>query len=230
MTIDTTLAELAVRLPAASRVFHRLGLDFCCQGRRPLGEACRTAGLNPAEVLRAIASEPQPSSERPPWAARPLPELVAHLLERYHQPLRDELPRLIAMARKVERVHGSKPSCPRGLADHLEATQAELEAHLAKEEDVAFPAIAAGRPEDAPLRELIGEHDDHAATLRRTRELAGDLVPPPEACTTWRALFASLLLFERELMEHVHLENNVLFSRALAAEVGSAAGSPTGEG
>lgn len=214
-TIDSPLAELAVRLPAATQVFHRHRLDFCCHGRRSLQEACRSKSLDPDALLAEITATPAPADART-WAERPLPELIDHILTRYHAPLREELARLLAMARKVEAVHGAKPTCPRGLADHVMLVRAELEAHLEKEERILFPMIRAGQPAQMPVQVMTREHDDHAAHLAQTRALTNDYQAPPGACTTWRALFLGLRTLEQDLMDHIHLENYVLFPRALA--------------
>lgn len=142
---------------------------------------------------------------------------MEHILETYHAPLRPELARLQQMAARVEKVHGDKPECPRGLAAHLLDIVEEVESHLAKEEQILFPMILAGQGRAAfgPVTVMSREHDDHADNLRKTRELTGDLVPPSCACTTWRALYLGLEQLEVDLMEHIHLENNILFPRAL---------------
>lgn len=214
----STLADLAVSHPAASRVFHRHGLDFCCHGRRPLGEACAERGLAPESVIAEIAAE-EAVSPGESWSERPLAELARHIVDHYHQRLRVELPELISLAAKVETRHGEKESCPRGLRAHLEEMYQSVLEHLAKEEQVLFPMIAAGRLQHAagPVHVMEAEHDDHAVALRHTRSLTADLVAPKEACPTWRALYLRLDAFEAELMEHIHLENNILFRRALAA-------------
>jgi regulator of cell morphogenesis and NO signaling len=212
----TALADLATSLPAASRVFRRHRLDYCCGGRMSLAEACDRRGLDPATVAAEIESE-TPARDDVRWDDRPLPQLIDFILTRYHAPLRDELARLVYMARKVERVHGDKPGCPRGLGDHLARVADEVEAHLAKEEQILFPMILSGRGAmtHGPVAVMTREHDDHGASLARTRELTGDLEPPAHACTTWRALYLGLETLEHELMDHIHLENNILFPRAL---------------
>lgn len=218
---DSTLADLAVAYPAASRVFRRHGLDYCCHGRRPVATACVERGLDADALLAEISSETSPSGDAARWFERSLPEIVARVVDWYHARLRDELPLLLQMARKVEAVHAEKPSVPRGLAAHLEELARELLDHLEKEEQGLFPILLSGRA-GAPAVTIIAlerEHDDVALALQKTRELTTDLVPPAEACTTWRALYLRLDALEEELMEHVHLENNVLFRRALCAEL-----------
>jgi len=211
-----TLADLAIRLPGASRVFHRHRLDFCCGGRRSLAEACAARGIDPARLVEELGREVAEPAEVD-WALRSLPDLIDHILVRFHESLRAELPELVRMARRVEEVHPEKPERPLGLAAHLVSVRAELELHMLKEEQVLFPMIRAGRGAQTagPVSVMEREHDEHAVALRRIRQLTGDLVPPPHACTTWRALYLRLDALERELMEHIHLENNVLFPRAL---------------
>ena len=217
MLANTTLAELAVQNPAASRVFYRHGLDFCCHGNRPLETACEERGLTATVLLDEIEKENKTCFDAPRWDARPLPEVIAHIVSFYHRRLREELPQLVAMAAKVEQAHREKPSRPRGLRNHLEFVHAAVLEHLAKEENVLFPMILEGRRTFAavPIHMMEVEHQDHAENLKLIRALTTDLTAPPEACATWRALYIRLADFEAELMEHIHLENNVLFRRAL---------------
>ena len=128
------------------------------------------------------------------------------------------LPELIALATKVESRHADKPTCPKGLAALLGAMQDEVLDHLAKEEQMLFPMILAGQGRFAvgPVQVMEHEHDEHGRNLALLRTLTGDFVPPAGACTTWRALYLGLRQLDQELMEHIHLENNVLFPRALA--------------
>lgn len=219
MMIDSnqTLGHVAAEHPASTLVFLRHRLDFCCGGGQRLGDACRHVGLDPAAVIQEIEAEGATRSpER--WDTKPLPELIDFIVSEYHEGLREDLPALVEAARRVERVHGKKASCPQGLATLLTQLADELSQHMAKEEQVLFPAIQGGRrgaPVHMPIRMMMQEHDDHGENLRRMRELATGYVPPPEACATWRALYAGLEKLEAELMEHIHLENNVLFPHAL---------------
>lgn len=217
--VNETLGRLATAHPASTLIFLRHRLDFCCGGAQTLLDACRAKGLDPAAVIAEVAAgEASESPER--WDTKPLPDLIDFILAGYHEPLRCDLPVLLEAARRVERVHAKKPSCPHGLADHLDQLGVELRQHLDKEELVLFPAIRSGSRGGhvhMPVRVMMQEHDDHGLGLRRLRELATDFSPPPEACATWRALYAGLEKLEAELMDHIHLENNVLFPRALNA-------------
>ncbi|MCB9914850.1 MAG: iron-sulfur cluster repair protein YtfE [Planctomycetes bacterium] len=214
---SSTLADLAVRFAGASRVFHRHGLDYCCNGRIPLHEACLRRELDPNVLLAELREAAGAASTGPGPVDGPLPQLIQHLLDHYHEPHRAEVPRLVEMATRVEAVHGDKPECPRGLAAHLSHMGQELEMHMQKEEQVLFPMILRGLGANAgmPISVMEEEHQDHGRNLERLRKLAHDFDPPECACNTWRALYLGLDELEQQLMDHIHLENNVLFPRAL---------------
>ncbi len=220
LTPDTTVGEIAVDHPLATRVFTRHNIDFCCGGGRPLAEVCTRLGLDTVAVLKEIQQE-LASSDEPQrrWDEAPLEDLIDHILTAYHRPLDEELPRLETMARKVHNVHGEKD--PERLAELLAvylALKTELQEHMMKEEQILFPMIRQGRGAMAsgPVSVMMHEHDSAGNALRRLRELTNDYQPPEGACTTWRALWHGLAALETALHEHIHLENNILFPRALA--------------
>jgi regulator of cell morphogenesis and NO signaling len=214
----TRLADIALTVPGAAAVFERHRLDYCCGGERTLRDACLGRNLDPARIAREIDEACPPVEDDTDWEHAPLDALIAHIVLRYHGPLRRELPRLIDLAARVERVHAAKPTCPHGLADHLAAMAESVSTHLMKEERILFPLLArGGAGAGMPIRVLTHEHLDHAATLERTRALTADLTPPAGACTSWRALYRRLADLEADLHRHIHLENNVLFPRALRA-------------
>jgi regulator of cell morphogenesis and NO signaling len=214
-----TLAELATKWAGASRVFHRYGFDFCCHGQVSVAAACQQKSVPLDQVLAELRAEATRAGRQPRWDAAPLPALIEHIVQHYHEGHRRELPRLLGMAQRVERVHGDKPSCPRGLATLLATVADELEQHMAKEEQILFPMLRAGQGAHAraPIAVMEGEHVGHGANLERLRALAHDYVPPADACGTWQALYLGLCELEAEVMAHIHLENHVLFPRALGA-------------
>ncbi len=218
-TRNTTLALIVTERPEAARVLHSAGLDFCCGGERTLAEACQERGLDPEVLLERLEpNEPQHGTSAVIWEQESPASLVDHIVERFHEPLRAELPRLLELAGRVELVHADKPDCPSGLQRHLARVHGAVTAHLDKEEQILFPMIVEGRGRLAlmPVQVMMQEHHDHAANLRRTRALTGDLKTPAHACASWRELYTSLLRLELDLMEHIHLENNVLFPKVLA--------------
>jgi regulator of cell morphogenesis and NO signaling len=222
MTIDAgaKVGMLAAEHPMATRVFARHDIDFCCGGGKPLGEVCRGKGLDPAAVIAEIEAEiAAPGSSPTRWDQEPLEVLIDHILATYHARLREELPRLESMARKVADVHHDKQpeKLPRLLSVYL-GLKAELEDHMMKEETILFPAIRNGQGAmvGGPVAVMEQEHESAASALRELRELTGNYTVPDEACTTWKALWHGLAALESDLHEHIHLENNILFPRALA--------------
>jgi regulator of cell morphogenesis and NO signaling len=212
--IDQPLGQLARTLPGATQVFHEFQLDFCCGGKHSLREAAAGKGLDAQaiaerlEALRGIES-----GDGRDWTRVPVDVLIDHILNRYHARLREQVPELIRLARRVEQVHGDRPECPRGLAEHLEAMEQELESHMLKEEQVLFPMLMRGMGGMAggPIAVMRGEHDQHGEELRRLEALTDGITLPRGACNTWRALYLGLATLREELMEHIHLENNILF-------------------
>lgn len=230
---DTTpVAEIAARHPSSIDVFERYGIDFCCGGHRPLGEVCREKGLDLAgvasEIERAAAAE-TPAEKT--FTDAPLGALLDHIVGRYHAALREDLPRLARMADKVAEVHGGRHSELAEVAAVYRALRAELEPHLATEEQHAFPAVRRlvepggtwSTEDQAALHGLEEDHERAGTALARLRSLSSGFAVPADGCTTYRALYEGLARFERELHEHVHLENNILFPRivSLSARAGS---------
>lgn len=235
LSADSRVGDIAARFPVATRSLHRFGIDFCCGGGLPLSEACHRKNVDPDELLddirRELSAVGVSDSDR--WMDRSPVELIDHIVSAYHEPLREELPRLEAMLRKVVRVHGHvDPERLGELLDTYIGLQRELVEHMRKEESDLFPRItdsatvraadraasrasastSAEKPASAlPFDELIDEHESAGRALERIRELTDDFVPPEYACNTWRGLWAGLEQLEREMHNHIHLENNVLF-------------------
>lgn len=219
MNTQATLGELNTIYPSASKVFHSYGLDYCCGGKQSLEDACREKNLAPEKVLAEISRDESVAPHHIRWETQPLGDLIDYILTRYHEPLREELARLVLLASKVEQVHADKTDCPKGLQQHLVAISEAVESHLAKEEQILFPMIKAGQNGVAvhPIRVMEAEHEDHGANLRKTRDITNNFFLPAEACATWRELYRSLKQLEKDLMDHIHLENNILFPRVVSA-------------
>ncbi|WP_440111259.1 iron-sulfur cluster repair protein YtfE [Acidovorax sp. BL-A-41-H1] len=210
LTADQQIGQLAVQIPGATAVFRRLKLDFCCGGQVSLAKAAADKGLDATAVLAELQSLQR--SDAVPDAATPT-ELIDHILVRYHEVHRQQLPELIRMARRVEAVHRDNPDVPVGLADHLETMQEELLSHMLKEEQVLFPMLkSGGKPfVGQPIGMMRTEHVDHGEALDKLNALTHDATPPQGACNTWRALYAGIAQLGDDLINHIHLENNVLF-------------------
>jgi len=215
--LDSTLGTLACNIPGATRVFHEFHLDFCCGGQKSLRQAALERGID-ADLVeqRLLALDPQESLEAD-WRRADPEHLIEHILQRYHDVHREQLPELIRLSARVEQVHGSRPECPNGLTEQLIAMQQELESHMQKEEQILFPMIirGGGVMVGGPISVMRYEHDQHGEALERVIELTNDMQPPAGACNTWRALYRGLDELRIDLMQHIHLENNLLFPHAL---------------
>jgi regulator of cell morphogenesis and NO signaling len=223
ITEKTTIAEIAAALPSSVRVFQRHDIDFCCGGKKPIGDVCRERGLRfetiAGEVQAAVAGQSAPDRD---WTREALSTLIRHILTTYHEPLRKELPRLGAMAAKVAAVHGEKDPRLTRVSTAVSELSADLHAHMVKEELVLFPVIEAleagvGSPlrVDSPISVMEHEHDHAGALLSELRDITSGYEPPAWGCSTLRALYHGLSELEAAMHVHVHLENNVLFPRAL---------------
>lgn len=204
---EMTVAELVSTHPAATRVLYRHGIEFCAGGSRRLSEACREAAVAVDAVLAEVAREEAASVGEVEWSSRPLPELVDHLVDAVHAAERPQMAEL-------ERLLSAK-----GIPDDLVAAFArlrvELSEHMDKEETVLFPWLRSGRGDLArtPIQVMLLEHDATLRLLNHVRALrlaAGAALPPGVA--------ERLSGFDRHLREHMHLENNLLFPRALRGE------------
>jgi regulator of cell morphogenesis and NO signaling len=230
-TIETTVGELVARRPSRSRVFEKLGIDYCCGGKQPLSEACAAKGIDAGTVLTILlATEGDARSEEQNWASATLADLSRHIEQTHHAYLKRELPRLGAIVRKVAAVHGGHHRWLLELESVYARFAAEMQSHMMKEEQVLFPLIrslesgepapstACGHGVDDPIRVMEHEHDDAATSLSRMRELAAEYNPPPDACNTFRAMLDGLRELESDTHRHVHKENSILFPGALELE------------
>ncbi len=219
---ETTVGQIATDHPLATRVFARHKIDYCCGGGSPLKNVCEKDGLNAESLLEEINNELETIDyDEKKWNNEPLSDLIDHILITYHRPLDEELPRLEQMVCKVYDVHGDKdPEMFAELKNVYLGLKAELDGHMMKEEQILFPMIKRGEGSlaDGPVRVMMMEHDNAGNALRRFRELTKDYNVPEEACNTWRALWHGLEALEESLHQHIHLENNSLFPRALKGE------------
>lgn len=217
MDRSITVGQLASERPYSIPVLQRHRLDFCCGGSVPLADACARRGIDLDGLLREVEEARPPGPDETDWTQEPLDRLTDHIVTRYHRALDAELPRLCLLADKVARVHGTPQLI--ALRQEVHKIASELASHMRKEEQVLFPWIASGRgaAAGAPIRVMQLEHDDHATSLHTLRSLTDDYQAPPKACGSWRALWYGLSELDRELQEHIHLENNVLFPRALTS-------------
>lgn len=208
-----SVGEIAATLPGATAVFRAFKVNFCCHGDVSLAEAAHRRGVKPAELKEALQA--LEGSDASLSLSIGTDELIDHIFNRYHEVHRRELTELVELARKVEAVHTDHPDVPHGLGDLLQQMRSELDEHMRKEELILFPAMRHGAETklDGPITQMRHDHDDHGEHLQRLEALTNDFTPPVEACRSWRAVYTGAAKLSEDLMEHVHLENNVLFPR-----------------
>jgi len=230
-----TISEIASHSLGAVRVFERLGIDYCCGGKRPVEDACRELGLDTAAVLSELDSAVAGRSvDETDWTKSSLRELIRHIVGKHHEYLKLELPRLSQRLDKVMRVYGEQDKATlQPLPDLFQGLRAEMELHMHKEEMILFPfmerlesEINNGRPAPPapfgsvanPIAMMEHEHDSAGAALKSMRESTNGFAIPDYACVTYRSLLDGLRELEQDLHIHIHLENNILFPRAIALE------------
>jgi regulator of cell morphogenesis and NO signaling len=221
--ISDPVGDLVAERPGRARLFEQLGIDYCCGGRQPLGDACRERGLDPATVAVMLAALDEPGNDlvENDWGRATLDELCDHILNLHHAFLRRELPRLSTLLEKCERAHSDERPELRDTRTTFERLRAALEGHLDEEERIVFPVcrrLAAGRtpPGELWLGEFEAEHAETGALLAQLSALTRRYDSSTALCNTHRAALDGLAELERDLHEHIHEENNILFPRTLA--------------
>lgn len=233
---DKTVRDLLAEVPAAHRVFEEAGIDYCCGGEQTFEMACSKAHVSAAEVEQRIAEALEtatPTSEVKNWHAEPLADLVSHIIETHHAFTRREMARLAPLMGTVAQVHGKDHPELLRIQAIFEELSPEMNLHMMKEEEMFFPYIAQieeaaleGRPVISttfsgvkdPVRAMMQEHDSTGAQLRAIREASADYLVPPGGCFSYQSLYEGFRAFEQDMHQHIHLENNILFPRALQME------------
>jgi len=233
---EKTVRELALEIPVATRVFEKLGIDYCCGGNRTLAQACQAAQVpldQAVDSLEVADLTARSSREDRDWQTEPLSELIEHIKNKHHKYVREETARLKPLFDKVCSVHGQHHSELVRLKTAFASLAQELAMHMMKEEMVLFPYVV--RLEEAvtekapvvpppfgsvrnPVAMMMHEHDDAGNALREMREASNGYTVPADACVSYQTLYKALAVFEADLHTHIHLENNILFPRAVEME------------
>ena len=235
-TAEKTVRELALENSAATRVFEKLGIDYCCGGNKSLEEACRMVNLPTDEVLDSLEMAEQSAravQKDRNWQTELLADLVAHINGAHHKYTREEMARLGPLFDKVCSVHGKNHPELLQVRASFQGLAQELTMHMMKEEMVLFPYIV--RMEESviqkepvlpppfgsvqnPVSMMEHEHDSAGNAVRAMRQASCGYSAPGDACISFQTLYKALADFEADLHQHIHLENNILFPRAIAME------------
>jgi regulator of cell morphogenesis and NO signaling len=233
-TIETKIKDIALSNPQARQILEKAGLDYCCGGSKSLYDACSDTGVQAEEILtRLRENSKEVSSEAANWVSVPLNELTAHIREKHHRYVRSAIPSIQTLLEKVRAKHGVAHAELTTIQGLFAQVGREMIMHMQKEEQILFPyidAVERATKENRsieppffqtvrnPIQAMMREHDSSGDLVRQIRTASGDYTPPADACTSFQALYEDLKHFELDLHEHVHLENNVLFPRAVEAE------------
>jgi regulator of cell morphogenesis and NO signaling len=236
LNLDKTVREVALEMPQATRVFEKLNIDYCCGGHKPLAEACATAGIavdKVEQMLDEAGREPFTASSAPDFQESLLSDVVGYILETHHVFTKDEMARLATLITKVIAAHGENHPELAKLGELFDRLCADLKPHMFKEERILFPcilemekAILNERPApfvpfgtvNNPVRMMRMEHETAGDLLREMRVLTDNYAVPEDACISYKTLYQALEAFEKDLHQHIHLENNILFPRAIELE------------
>ncbi len=239
LTSQKTVREIALEQPHSIRVFEQFGIDYCCGGRMPLNEACAARELAVDQVLAELDSAGASIAPVPTdWAQDTMRALIDHIVTTHHAYVKAELPRLATLAQKVVHRHGATQAHLPALQKIVAQLDTELMQHLAKEENILFPYIAGleasisgqAAPPHAcfgavsnPIAMMMSEHEAAGELLAEIDQLSDHFTPHAGACPTYHAYYNALKEFELDLHQHIHLENNILFPRALDMEASARA-------
>ena len=234
-TAIQSIREIVTTQPSAAKVFQRFDIDLCLQAEKSLDGACAELQLSVDQVLEKLADAETQERGGPPVdpASLHIGKLIQHIVRVHHQYVRQELPRLVEMAQKLAAKRSDRAPELKNVEKLLEELRADMFAHIQKEEQVLFPfisqmdqdSIVAYPPAHAcfrsvahPVSKMMQEHESANRVVAELRRLTLGFQPPEWACATHIALFAGLNEFETDLKQHVHLENDVLFPRAIELE------------
>jgi regulator of cell morphogenesis and NO signaling len=238
LAATSTVRDIALHQPTAIRVFEHLGIDYCCGGNQTLASACAAVNLDAHAVQLALEfAAGRPVLPQPEWGKASLELLCAHLIVKHHAYARRELPRLLELSANVLARHGEVH--PELAAIHTSLAQLEtvINEHLAKEESVLFPYIVSlersltSRDQEPvscygflpdPVAVLSHDHEEAAILLTHIRQLSHNFTAPLGVCLSYRIFYTGLQELEHDLRQHTHLENNILFPRAIMLEAATA--------
>ncbi|HDO28171.1 MAG TPA: iron-sulfur cluster repair di-iron protein, partial [Bacteroidetes bacterium] len=229
-----TIGELVTEDFRKAEVFSKFGLDFCCGGGKSLKEACEEKGINEKEVETALTEvERQAKNRQQDFNNWELDFLVDYIFNIHHKYVKEAVNMLYEFSNKVANVHGENHPEVIRIASLFESIARELDPHMQKEESILFPYIkqlAVAKREntrmgtspfgsiEAPVSMMESEHVAVGGSMDEINHLSNGFTPPEDACSSYRALYRKLNEFEQDLHQHIHLENNILFPKAIQLE------------
>jgi regulator of cell morphogenesis and NO signaling len=231
---ETKVKDIALSNPAARQILEDAGLDYCCGGGKSLREACLHADVPAEEMLKRLRENSKyVSPDEANWESAPLGDLTRHIRERHHRYVREAIARIQPLLDRVEAKHGKNHSEIADIRKLFTEVGREMIMHMQKEEQILFPYIDALEKATSahssveppffqtvrnPINAMMKEHDAAGELVKQIRKASSEYTAPADACTSYKALYQDLRQFEADLHQHVHLENNILFPRAVEME------------
>jgi regulator of cell morphogenesis and NO signaling len=233
-TSETKVKDIALSNPAAKQILEDAGLDYCCGGGKSLHEACLHADVPAEEILNRLRENSRDISPGDAnWTSAPLSDLTRHIRERHHRYVREAIVRVQTLLEKVGAKHGENHPEITDIQRLFTEVGREMIMHMRKEEQILFPYIDALEKATSahssveppffqtvrnPIHAMMKEHDAAGELVKQIRNASSEYTAPADACTSYKALYQDLREFEADLHQHVHLENNILFPRAVEME------------
>lgn len=238
MSVNATklVKDLALEIPSATHIFEQFGIDYCCGGKKSLQDACIGVGAPTDKVIEMLDNASkfnETLKDFTDWRNETLSNLIGYILEKHHTYVKTQIPNLNNMLAKVVGKHGENHPELYLVQEKFNLLADELNPHLYKEENILFPYIVNleeakerkhpfGLPSfgtvSNPINVMLFEHDNAGELLREMRDAAKNYIVPEDGCTSFALLYKGLAAFEEDLHKHIHLENNLLFPKALALE------------
>ena len=223
--LNKTISQIVTDNHQTAPVFEKYGIDFCCKGKRPLLDACTEKALNKEEVLAELNNAIKAGSSPVDFNTLSLTALADYIVRTHHTYVKFNIPQIYNYVMRVATKHGDRYPFMKEVYMLFAELQEEMTQHMLKEERILFPRIkqleahgVTDFPLDyftAPIDIMEEEHDRAGELMHQIRELTSNYSIPEGACTTFRLSLASLQAFEADLHQHVHLENYILFPKAL---------------
>jgi len=231
--ISKTLAEIVTEQFQTASIFEKYHLDYCCKGRRSLQQACEEENVPVNKIVEELNKVYTPKTGAIDFNSLKLSQLAEYIVHTHHSYIKKEMPQIISFLQKVSSKHGNRHPELYNILEVFTELSAEMTDHMDKEEMIVFPRIKQLEKNgldqlsfDAQMYEYIKlpiinmeiEHDDAGNKMNEIRLLTNNYTPPADACTTYKLMYACLHAFEIDLHQHVHLENSILFPKALILE------------
>ncbi|WBL25324.1 iron-sulfur cluster repair di-iron protein [Zunongwangia sp. HGR-M22] len=233
-TLQTkTVGQMVTENIKTAHIFKKYNIDFCCGGGISIQKACDRSNVSFEDLARDLQNLDQPKSRATDYNNWELDFLIDHIINIHHRYVEENIPMLMQYGTKVAKVHGERHPELLKIQELFAMVATELSGHLRKEELILFPFIkkmlqakkentSLARPQfgkvDNPINMMEVEHEEAGEILKKIAKLSNNYTPPEGACNTYRAFFSKLDEFEQDLHHHIHLENNILFPKALQLE------------